>query len=152
MIPLIPIVVVLAVVVIAVAAYVLSQGLVGGPPKQKATPNLAIEDEEGTQVKIVGHRLVRLQGGIKVGNEFPITSVVTIGSANTANFTVADPSVAAVHATVRLEGGRVVVEDAGSGTGTVVNDERVGALTPKPLKDGDTIKLGATTLLYKSGN
>jgi pSer/pThr/pTyr-binding forkhead associated (FHA) protein len=148
--PLILIVIALIVVAGGVGFFLLSKQKGSGPSKQKPLP--VIEDEEGTQVKIVGHRLVRLQGGVKVGNEFPVTSSVSIGSAGTSGFTVSDPGVSPVHATVRLEGGRAVVEDAGSGSGTTVNDERISAGTSKPLRDGDLIKIGSTTILYKSGS
>ena len=87
--PLIPILAALVIAIAAIVYFVVLKPKTSGPAKAK--PMMSIEDEEGTQVKIVGHRLVRLQGGVKVGGEFPITNAVTIGSAPSCTFTVPDP-------------------------------------------------------------
>jgi pSer/pThr/pTyr-binding forkhead associated (FHA) protein len=150
MLPLIPALAALLIAILAIVYFVVLKRDSSGPARPG--PGLSIEDEEGTQVKIVGHRLVRLQGGVKVGNEFPITGSLSIGSAPNCTFVVPDASISPIHANVRLEIGKAVVEDAGSVGGTYVNEDRLSNLTPRTLKDGDVIKVGSTTILYKSGN
>jgi DNA-directed RNA polymerase subunit RPC12/RpoP len=60
---------------------------------------------------------------------------------------VPDPAVSRIHAWIgRREGGRYVLADAGSRTGTTINGVRVDR--PRPLADGDEIRIGPATLVY----
>jgi tRNA A-37 threonylcarbamoyl transferase component Bud32 len=56
------------------------------------------------------------------------------------------------HARVWREGDTFLVEDLGSVNGTVVNDAvRLGPRQPRPLADGDRLRLGETTLHFLIG-
>jgi FHA domain len=53
------------------------------------------------------------------------------------------PNVSRRHAEIALADGRLTVEDLNSVNGTFVNDERVPALRPHPLADGDELRFAA---------
>jgi hypothetical protein len=53
------------------------------------------------------------------------------------------PNVSRRHAEIALADGRLTVEDLNSVNGTFVNDERVPALRPRPLVDGDELRFAA---------
>jgi len=136
---------VLLLVAIGVIVFLVTKS--NGP---KAAPVLSTTDDEATRVRMVGHRLVRVAGGVRVGSEYPVVNVVTIGrdKTNTINFN--DPELSSQHAEVRIEGDKAILVDKGSTNGTEINEKPVTAGQPHTLKDGDTIKVGATTLLYKA--
>ena len=61
-----------------------------------------------------------------------------------------DPGISHLHAVLEQQGdGRYAVRDLGSTNGTSVNDEPepVPADEPRPLSDGDRIRVGAWTTL-----
>ena len=107
-------------------------------------------EEEGTMVRMVGHRLIRLHGGVKVGSEMPIISNVTIGRDPTCTLSLADVELSSQHAEVRIDGTGAYAIDKGSTNGTTVNGDKLTPGVPHPLRDGDMIRLGSTELLYKS--
>jgi pSer/pThr/pTyr-binding forkhead associated (FHA) protein len=75
--------------------------------------------------------------------------VVTIGR-DAVNDVVldADPEVSRVHAELRHRDGQWLAVDLGSRNGTTVNGRPVGR---HPLRDGDRLRLGATTLTFVAG-
>ncbi len=58
-----------------------------------------------------------------------------------------DRGISKCHARLFASGGRVWVEDTGSRNGTFVNEKQVGFR--HPLEDGDTIRLGNTSLVFR---
>jgi two-component system cell cycle response regulator len=83
--------------------------------------------------------------GTNVGEMYALDGPeVVVGRGDTATIRLQDDSISRKHAIIRIAGGDVRVEDLGSANGTLVN----GALvTTAPLRDGDKIQLGATTIL-----
>lgn len=152
---LVPILGGLLVVAVAVIAYLAlrSRGGSASAPASLARPPAASagNEEEGTQVRVVGHRLVRLHGGVKVGAEYPIINTVTVGRDKTCTISLADPEMSGLHAEIQVVHGKAYVTDKASTNGTFVNDGRVDADVPVSLVDGDKIKLGGTILLYQAG-
>lgn len=69
---------------------------------------------------------------------------ITLGRAG-ADVTINDSSLSRIHASINRDGDRVWVNDEGSTNGTLVNDIAV-ASSGTPLKDGDQIDLGSTTV------
>ena len=57
-------------------------------------------------------------------------------------------SVSRRHAELLWAGERWCIEDLGSANGTWVNDERVPFGQPRPLRHGDTIRIGSETLMF----
>ncbi|HET6284418.1 MAG TPA: GGDEF domain-containing protein [Polyangia bacterium] len=68
-----------------------------------------------------------------------------IGRDTEADLRVADDGVSRRHALLVQDGASVILRDLGSTNGTFCNGLRVGAAVP--LKDGDKIMVGATTIL-----
>ena len=67
-----------------------------------------------------------------------------MGRGSTANIRLTDEGISRRHARILVDGKTVSIEDLGSANGMFVNGERVGTA---PLKDGDQIQLGGTTIL-----
>jgi len=75
---------------------------------------------------------------------------VTIGRDPVNDVDLADdPEVSRAHAELRRRGGRWSVADLGSRNGTFVNGRPVRR---HPLRDGDRLRFGATTLTFLAGD
>ena len=57
------------------------------------------------------------------------------------------PSVSRRHARIVITGNDALIEDLGSRNGTFVQGERIAA--PRPLQDGDEIRLGSVVLTFR---
>jgi two-component system alkaline phosphatase synthesis response regulator PhoP len=93
---------------------------------------------------MVGHFLV-VEEGLLREKLVPLSDQLTIGRDSANHIQLSDPSVSKHHAVVRLLKGHPVIEDLGSRNGTFINDERVKTGL---LHDGDTLKLGNSTLRF----
>jgi diguanylate cyclase (GGDEF)-like protein len=83
--------------------------------------------------------------GSSVGEMFILnTSRTVIGRGNQADIHIIDEGISRRHAEVMQEGDRVFVRDLGSTNGTFLNGHRINE---HPLKDGDKIQVGSTTIL-----
>lgn len=81
------------------------------------------------------------------GQEYPLSkSVTTIGRGDTVDIKIDDSGVSRTHCSIVL-GTTVILHDNGSTNGTVVDGVHV---TEAELHEGSIIKLGTTTLTYKS--
>jgi len=60
-----------------------------------------------------------------------------------------EPKVSALHAALRLEGGQLVVRDAGSNNGTFLNNARLPANVPTPVGNGSMLKFGPVEFLVR---
>jgi pSer/pThr/pTyr-binding forkhead associated (FHA) protein len=60
-----------------------------------------------------------------------------------------DSAIDQYHAEVEREDGRYVIEDKGSASGTLVNQEKISGR--HALKDGDIIDIGDTRIVFSSG-
>ena len=72
-----------------------------------------------------------------------VTGPITLGRGTAADVMIPDEAVSRVHASVRVDGDTVVVEDLESSNGTRVNGREVSQAR---LEHGDLIQLGATEL------
>ncbi len=61
---------------------------------------------------------------------------------------LSSPLVSRVHARVRADDGRVLIEDAGSKNGTWVNGERIEQ--PVELGDGDEVAFGLFRVVFRN--
>jgi len=71
----------------------------------------------------------------------------TIGRVEDNTFQIAEPSVSSHHCEVLMRGNEVLVRDLNSTNGTFINGEKV---TEKPLKPGQTLRLGQIEMRLES--
>src|SRR5437588_6979231 len=80
-------------------------------------------------------------------SEVPVPgSRLTLGRAEPADLVINDQSLSRVHASINRDGARVWIIDEGSTNGSLVNGAAVPA-SGTPLRDGDEIYLGNTTIV-----
>lgn len=72
-------------------------------------------------------------------------STLTIGSAEHCDVVLSHESVEAEHVRAWLEGGRIWIQDLGTGHGTLLNGSQLPALKPMLVRELDLVKLGACT-------
>lgn len=91
---------------------------------------------------------LRVEHGFRAGRELMLTKQETVlGRAESCDVGLfGDNSVDRTHARIVLEGHDYVLSDAGSSSGTFVNDERIVA--PRVLRSGDLIGLGKSLLRF----
>ena len=76
------------------------------------------------------------------------SSTTRIGRGTDSDLRIDDPGISRHHAEIRQQGGDVVIVDAGSTNGIVIDDERVEQAR---LVDGVRIQLGNTTVVFHAG-
>lgn len=108
------------------------------------------KDNSGTQVRR------RLRGWLvsfdieDFGVDFKILEGRNmIGSKSSNEITVQDTQVSSVHALILCRKDTFLLSDEMSSNGTTVNDLELTPRNPAELNDGDEIKIGNTTLLFK---
>ncbi len=86
------------------------------------------------------------------GQVYALTeTTTTFGRRSTNHFVLSgDPYVSGAHAQVVFSEGAFRLIDLGSTNGTSVNGRRLSANAPLPIKDGDAIVLGRTSLRFHS--
>lgn len=90
-----------------------------------------------------------IESGPEAGMVFPLAEPkVSIGRISTCTIQVLDRRVSRRHACVFVEGGQYFIEDLGSKNGLLLNGELVSR-SRAPLKSGDRIVLGDTTLVFE---
>lgn len=85
------------------------------------------------------------------GQQYPIYDGVemTIGRVEQCAIRLTnDEEISRQHAVVRAASGRAVLQDKGSRNGTYLNNSRI--TTERVLQDGDEIRIGNTSLVFKS--
>jgi diguanylate cyclase (GGDEF)-like protein len=127
-------------------------------PPFKGRPSLPADEGEATRItslasleselrarrQQVAAYLVVLQG-TNVGEMHKIEGPeLIIGRAASATVRLNDDGISRRHCRVITVGGQVIIEDLGSANGTLVNGEMI---QHHALKEGDKIRLGATTTL-----
>lgn len=93
-------------------------------------------------------QLVVISGPDK-GRVFPLVAgaPLVIGRGQTSTTKLLDPHSSRNHCEVRLEGGRAIVTDSASASGTFLNGQRV---TTQELRAQDVIRVGETDLRFES--
>jgi FHA domain-containing protein len=76
-------------------------------------------------------------------------NVTRLGRGTDSDLRIDDPGISRHHAEIRRQGGDVVIVDAGSTNGIVIDDERVDQAR---LKDGTRMVLGNTTVVFHAGD
>jgi hypothetical protein len=91
---------------------------------------------------------LKVEAGFRAGRELILARPeITIGRAESCDVGLfGDATVDLLHATIQRQDNAHVLRDAGSSSGTYVNDERIEA--PKILRSGDVIRVGHAVLRF----
>ncbi len=120
------------------------------PPVQLPTARAAprIEPTRLVEERPPAMAWLVVKSGARVGQQFGlIKGINTIGrDGSRCDIVLEDGAVSAEHARIRFENGQFVIYDLASLNGTFVNNRRVHR---QILMDGDVIRLGNTTLVFK---
>lgn len=114
------------------------------PRRAPGRPRQAAASRDG------GPRLT-CSAGPRAGEEFELESAEAwvIGRSTDVSISIPDTSVSRRHSSIHMKDGRWMVEDLGSGNGTLVNGAAISAETP--LAHGDVLNLGDTELTFLAG-
>ena len=93
------------------------------------------------------HQLVIIEGP-DAGKTLPLLDgqTLTVGRGQASDVRLNDPRVSRIHVRLQVDQGTVVVQDAGSSSGTQVNG---GPIEQHTLRPGDVIQIGDTKLRYQ---
>lgn len=87
--------------------------------------------------------------GFNQGAVFPLNGKITVGRASSNSLCLPDGRVSRQHAVLTPRGGvGYMVTDIGSANGTLVNDGRLKPNVSCPLRGGDTLRIGVTTMAF----
>lgn len=110
----------------------------------RITSLASLESELRARRQQVAAYVVVLQG-TNVGEMHKIEGPeLVVGRASSATVRLNDDGISRRHCRILTIGGQVIIEDLGSANGTLVNGEMI---QQHALKEGDKIRLGATTTL-----
>jgi FHA domain/Protein of unknown function (DUF3662) len=87
---------------------------------------------------------LRMMKGVPAYGVYFIDRSASIGRSEESDIFLVDPSVSRNHATLKIDGEAVVVEDLGSTNGTFVNGERIAGL--RRIVSGDALTFGNTQM------
>jgi hypothetical protein len=126
------------------------------PPAAAAPKPASAGDDEATQIfgtsssSASSAAVYIARAAAETGLQGQRVSIVTpfsIGrSGSSLNF-AGDKSISRSHALVTYDGTNYIIQDQGSGNGTIVNDKRLGPNETAILRNGTTIKIGTSTEL-----
>ena len=112
-----------------------------------SVPLGAIAVEIGDPSRAEPEYCLRMLEGVPPDGVYSIRGEARIGTSETSEIVLADPSVSRDHAVVEIRAGAPLVRDLGSTNGTFVNGRRVRA---QPLRDGDELVFGSTKMRFES--
>lgn len=88
-----------------------------------------------------------VKSGQYAGQQYRLEESTTLGrDGNQCHFVVDDETVSRQHARINFERGQFFIYDLASANGTYINNARI---QKQMLMDGDTVRLGNTTLVFK---
>jgi pSer/pThr/pTyr-binding forkhead associated (FHA) protein len=99
---------------------------------------------------IPGDAYLSAKSGPRTGTRLALKRGVTIlGRDNTCDIALAEATVSRRHAEIRYETGGYVIYDLQSTQGTFVNGQRIAK---QMLREGDHVRIGASTFIYHRGS
>jgi pSer/pThr/pTyr-binding forkhead associated (FHA) protein len=106
-------------------------------------------DNETTMTTHLGPQaLLIVKQGPQIGIQFPLTAErYTIGRDESCDIIIQDAEVSRRHSQISWTEHGFVIQDLESTNGTFLNGSQLGSATP--LKSGDNIGLGQTTLMFE---
>jgi pSer/pThr/pTyr-binding forkhead associated (FHA) protein len=91
-----------------------------------------------------------IRSGPRAGKQLGLGTSAPSGigrDASRCELVLDDPAVSREHARIQWEHGQFVLYDLASANGTWVNNNRIQR---QPLMDGDMVRIGDTTMVFKS--
>src|SRR6516162_5089338 len=87
--------------------------------------------------------------GPDLGRSFSLVDgqTLVLGRGQNTESRLKDPAISRVHCQVQVDGGKILLSDAGSSSGTQVNGKKLSA--SQELRPGDVISLGSTQVRYQ---
>jgi hypothetical protein len=113
---------------------------------EKPTHHATAEQTEQTILLTATATGLEIVSGPLTGQYLPLTDGFTIGRAPTNTLPLADTGVSRLHVRINWEEEQWVLTDTGSTNGTYVGDHRI---TAHPLRVGETIRVGSTSLVVR---
>jgi hypothetical protein len=91
---------------------------------------------------------IKVENGVRAGREMMLSRAeTTIGKAESCDIGLfGDSQIERLHARILLQGNRYLLADAGSSTGTFLNEQAV--TQPVQLRSGDAIRVGSSVLRF----
>ena len=125
------------------------EGMLDGPAPTLLEGMSTTEEYLEKTVVLRERPVLTITRGPGVGQVFELgnQSAMSIGRAKANQVVVNDVSVSSEHCRIRPEDGHFVLHDLKSTNGTFVNERRV---TRHVLAEGDVVKIGETSLLFKT--
>jgi two-component system, NtrC family, response regulator AtoC len=93
--------------------------------------------------------LIVIVNGVVSTHPLPQQGMVTLGRARECEIQIVDPSVSRLHARVKVSGGAVSIEDAGSANGTRIRGELLPAGESVALPAGESVELGSAIVMLQ---
>jgi hypothetical protein len=117
------------------------------PVGPSAAPKQTVHGQPPPPIQSAGDKLVVIAGNDR-GREFPLAGKsVTVGRGIDNDVVLTDIAVSRKHLSIEHDGTRYKIVDAGSGNGTLINDElQTGS---RPLRHGDRIEIGNTVFRFE---
>ena len=120
-------------------------------PLRRKSDQTSLVEESEIQEKISRAKRTQpslvLIAGKPLGKRFPITPPqIVIGRSSDVEVSIDSPHISRKHAILKVQDGKIIVEDLGSTNGTFVNDAKIGH--PVILKEGDHIRCGKTIFKF----
>jgi predicted component of type VI protein secretion system len=76
--------------------------------------------------------------------------LTVIGRRQGSDIVIHDTNVSRMHAQIKRDGGRLLIEDTNSSNGTIVNDERIEGA--RQLRAGDVIRIGDAVFIFEEAS
>jgi len=95
------------------------------------------------------HGLIVIVNGVVSTHTLPERGEITIGRARENDVQIIDASVSRVHAKIRVEPGRLTLEDMGSANGSRIRGQPIEANTAVELGIGEPVDLGAAMVMVQ---
>ncbi len=119
----------------------------GAKPRERGDGERTHGDRQGAGGETIAKLFVNEYG--KDSREFRFgDGSVLVGRDPKADIVLDDAAVSRSHAQIHRQGDVFLIEDLGSGNGTIVNDKVLPKESKRPLRHGDRVRIGRSLLEF----
>lgn len=122
--------------------------VVTGPTEVEAKPGPAVGGPHLVVADSGAEIPLPAEDEILIGREDPVSSVFP--DVDLTPHGGEEGGVSRKHAKIEAQGGKYTVQDLDSTNFTFVNRQRLTPFTPEPIQDGDELRLGRVTLVFRA--